>query len=685
VANSLSASITRLHPESGELLATIGVGDQPVDVAVDDHGVWVANAASGTVSHIDPRRDLAVATVEVGNGPRAIAADRTGVWVANFLDGTVARIDPAANAVVQSSSVGDAPTGLVLAGGSVWVSDGANGSVARIEPRPGAATFIELGSEAADIAFGDETLWVAVRGSVAARRGGTLTVWAPDAFIDSLDPALAYSALTWSILSLTNDGLMGFQRSGGLEGNALVPNLARSIPEPTDGGRTYTFQLREGLRYSTGEPVRPEDFRRAMERVFANASDGAPYFNSIVGARACERALGEPCDLSDGIDADADANTVTFHLSASDPDFLYILTLPFAYPVPAGSPDALVDGDTSPATGPYVIDRYEPGKEIVLARNPEFRTWSVTARPAGFPDQIVWRLGSDEDRMVADTLNGAADLVFVPPPARIAELASSHAGQLHLSPRVNTFFMTLNTQVPPFDDARVRRALNFAVDRAEVEVLSGGIFRATCQILPPTLPGYAPYCPYTRRPNATWTAPDLAKAQELVDMSGTAGTKVTVWASEQAFPVSVPIGRYFRDLFERLGYRSTLKLVAPDQYFPAVFGRPQRAQIAFSGWTSDYPAASGFIVPLFTCDGGSNSSGFCDPVIDRQVEEAGRLRISDPVGALDVWSEIEHGLVDQAPWVPLGNAYWANLVSRRVGNYQSNPSWGPLIEQMWVR
>jgi peptide/nickel transport system substrate-binding protein len=649
VANSLSASVTRLDPESGELLATIGMGDQPVDVAVDDRGVWVANAASGTVSHIDPGRDLAVATVEVGNGPRAIAADRTGVWVANFLDGTVARIDPGTNAVVQTSSVGDAPTGLTLAGGSVWVSDGANGSVARMEPRPGTATFIQLGAEAADIAFGDDVLWVAVRGSEAARRGGALTVWAPDVFVDSLDPALAYSALTWSILSLTNDGLVGFQRTGGLEGNTLVPNLARSIPEPTDGGRTYTFQLREGLRYSTGEPVRPEDFRRAIERVFANASEGAPYFSSIVGARACERTPGEPCDLSDGIDADVEADTVTFHLSAPDPDFLYVLTLPFASASPAGSPDALADDDTLPATGPYVIDRYEPGKELVLARNPEFRTWSETSRPDGFPDQIVWRLGSDYDRMVADTLKGEGDIVFSLPPARIAELASSHAGQLHLSPRANTFYMSLNTQVPPFDDVGVRRALNFAVDRTEVEVLSGGMFRATCQILPPSLPGYAPYCPYTRSPNGTWTAPDIASAQGLVDQSGTAETEVTVWASEAVFPSSVPIGRYFRDLLERLGYRATLKVVAPTQYFSAVFGRPRRAQIAFAGWTSDYAAASGFIVPLFSCDGGSNNTGFCDPVIDRQVEEAGRLLISDPVGAVDVWSEVEHALVDQAP------------------------------------
>jgi peptide/nickel transport system substrate-binding protein len=531
---------------------------------------------------------------------------------------------------------------------------------------------------------------VTVRKAETAHRGGTLTVWGNVAWFDSIDPALAYHPDSVAILSNTNDGLVGFQHTGGLEGTRPVPDLALAIPEPTDGGRTYTFRLRPGISYSTGRLVRPEDFRRAIERVFANLdadgnpSGGVPYFSDIVGARACQRRLGEPCDLSGGIVADDDAGTVTFRLSAPDPDFLYAPALEFAYAVPAGSPDALAPGDTFPATGPYVIDRYEAGKKVVLARNPEFSVWSEAARPDGFPDRIVWRLGSDLDRMVADTLKGEADFMFFPPP-RIAELEGSHAGQLHLSPRANTSYMNLNTLVPPFDEVGVRRALNFAVDRDEVETLSGGLFRATCQILPPNLPGYAPYCPYTRHPDGTWRAPDVARAQKLVDLSGTTGTKVTVWASEEAYPASVPVGRYFRRLLQRLGYLTTLKVVSVDRYFSALFGPPPRAQIAFLLWTTDYATESGFLVPVLACNEGYNSTGFCDPAIDRRMEEAARLRATDPARAGDLWSKIEHDLVDQAPWVPLGTAFWVNLASQRLSNYQSNPVYGPLIDQMWVR
>jgi YVTN family beta-propeller protein len=691
VANRYQDAVSHIDPESGEVLATIGVGDQPVDVAIDEQGLWVANTASGTVSRIDPARDLDVQEIEVGHGPEAIAAGPDGIWVAKLLDGTVSRIDPDTNAVVQTIHVGGAPSGVAVGEGSVWVSDGSQGSVARIEPQSGSVTMIPLGSQAGSIAAGDGALWVSVRGADTAHRGGTLTVWGPDYLVDSIDPALAYTPLIWGILAHTNDGLVGFRRVGGLEGATLVPDLARSIPEPTDGGRTYTFQLRPGIRYSTGEPVRPEDFRRAIERVFrtldpyGNRSGGVPYFSGIVGADACKP--GNPCDLSRGIVADDDADTVTFHLTEPDPDFLYRLALPFAFAVPAGTPDTLPGATPIPATGPYVIDRYREKKELVLARNPHFRKWSDAAQPDGFPDRIVWHFGSDLDQMAAQTLEGDADLMWASPTAdRFAELASSHAGQLHLVPAAQIFYMSLNKQTPPFDDVRVRRALNFAVDRRAIGEAFGGIGRTTCQILPPNFPGYVPHCPYTRHPDGAWTAPDLATAKRLVDESGTAGTRVTVWATpDQYIGFPVPMGRYFRHLLKELGYRATLKIVGNERYFSAIYDPSEHVQMAFLGWFTDYPAESGFIVPTLTCDSPSNDSHFCDPGLDRRMEEAARLQITDPAAARDLWSSIEHKLVDRAPWVPLANRYWVNLVSQRLGNFQVHLEWGPLVDQMWVR
>ncbi|MEA2459925.1 MAG: hypothetical protein QOH90_102 [Actinomycetota bacterium] len=686
VANSFNASVSHIDPESGEIMATIGVGDRPVDVAVDDHGVWVSNATSDTVSRVDPVHELEVQTVPVGSRPDAIVAGPEGVWVSNLVDGTVSNIDPETNGVVQTIPVGDRITGVTLGEGSLWVSDG-SGSVTTIDTRSGSRISSQVGSGAEDVVAGGGALWVTLREAPAAHRGGTLTVRVPSGSIDAVDPAVAYIPESLGVLSLTNDGLIRFQYTGGIEGTRLVPDLARSLPKPTDGGKTYTFQLRPGIRYSTGKPVLPQDFRRAIERVFANLypydkspSGGVQYFSHIVGADSC--TPGKPCDLSRGIVADEGASTVTFHLDDPDPDFLYKLAMTFAVAVPEGTPDALLGKDESlPATGPYMIRRVTK-KMVVLDRNPEFRVWSEAARPDGFPDHIVWRIGSDPDDMVDDVLTGHADLVFEQPPAdRIDELKSSHAGQMHFFPAAQTAYMNLNTEAPPFNDMRVRQALNFAVDRQAIAEIYGGGARPTCQILPPNFSGYDPYCPYTRHPSGRWTAPDLERAGELVRRSGT----VTVLGTRDFFPQSVPVGRYFADLLNDLGYHSTFKVVPGNAYISALYDPSRRPDMAFLAWQTDYLAESGFILPTLSCKGNGNASGFCDPALDRRMKAAARVQLTDAAAARQRWSSIEHEIVDRAVWLPLVNAYWVNLVSQRVGNFQVNPQMGPLVDQMWVR
>jgi peptide/nickel transport system substrate-binding protein len=172
-----------------------------------------------------------------------------------------------------------------------------------------------------------------------------------------------------------------------------------------------------------------------------------------------------------------------------------------------------------------------------------------------------------------------------------------------------------------------------------------------------------------------------------VEASGTAGSRVTVWATpDYAFGVPVPVGRYFIRLLNRLGYRARLSVVADrDKYFSAVLEPSRRVQMAFSGWVSDYPAESGFILPVLSCDSRSTSgSQFCDTAVERRMHEATRLQLSDLAAAHRLWTSVEHDITDSAPWVPLVNRSWVNLVSERLGNFQVNPQWGTIIDQMWV-
>jgi peptide/nickel transport system substrate-binding protein len=223
------------------------------------------------------------------------------------------------------------------------------------------------------------------------------------------------------MLVITNDGLVTFQRAGGSAGTRLVPDLAASLPTPTDHGTTYTFQLRRGIRYSDGRSVRPEDFRRAIERalVYEPPEGGGPgsgYFGDIVGAAACLRLPSKPCDLSQGIVTGSD--TVSFHLVKPDPDFLFKLAEPTAYAEPANTP--LKANLPLPATGPYEIASYSVSKSrdvLRLVRNPHFREWSAAAQPAGYPDRIVIELRNvSVAANVRAVLAGGADLTDIDTP-----------------------------------------------------------------------------------------------------------------------------------------------------------------------------------------------------------------------------------------------------------------------------
>jgi len=217
----------------------------------------------------------------------------------------------------------------------------------------------------------------------------------------------------------------------------------------------------------------------------------------------------------------------------------------------------------------------------------------------------------------------------------------------------------------------------------------------TCQILPPAMPGYRPYCPYTINPNPSggWTAPNLARAEQLVRASGTRGAKVTVTA---AFGMPIPAqatGHYLVSVLDRLGYRASLQVITGwNAYNRRLYDSRRRMQLGWFAWYQDYPAPSDFISPLLTCGsfvpdsaGNMNAAEFCNQRIDAQVKRALALQPSAPSAAGSLWAHIDQEIVGQAPWVPVYNPRSLVVLSRRVGNYQFDPYFFVLIDQLWVR
>jgi len=686
VANSLDDTVSRLDPDSGTEIARIPVGDRPTSIVVDGDTVWVTDSAGGTVSRIDAETG-AVQLIHVGNGPVAVAAGPDGVWVANQLDGTVSLIDPERNSVHATVAVGEGPSSVAVTPAAVWVTNEYEGTVTRIDPASnGAFPAVHLGNAPQMAAVVGDQLWVTARAGSASHRGGTLRIVSKTG-LDSIDPGLTTAVQSLSVLPMTNDGLVAFKRVGGSAGSALVPDLATEIPSPTDGGRTYVFRIRTGLTYSTGEPIRPSDFQRAIERHFRIDGPFKDQLIGIVGADQCPKPS-RPCDLSAGIEAEDDAGTVIFHLREPDPDFLYKLTQTYAFAVPDGTPDRDVGTMPMPATGPYMIQTFEPGRRIILTRNPSFVQWSAAAKPDGFVDRIEWTFGVEPDDAVTRVERGDADWMFEdPPPEREPELLTRFAGQVLIVPGLYTYYMSLNLSLPPFNDRDVRRALNFAVDRQEVAALFGARGRLTCQVLPPNFTGYAPYCPYTLPPSmvGTWTAPDLDRAKRLVRDSGVKGFRVEVWTNSDLWGgVAVPVGEYFVRLLRTLGFDARLHQDESGvfDYF-GTLGDPKKGiQIAAIGMGSLYPSGFGFLSGL-RC--GAFHTGFCDRAVDALLDEALQAQVRDPSSAQEFLARAEHAIVDEAPWVPLVSPRGVYPVSARVVNVQVHPAWLLLLDQLWLR
>jgi peptide/nickel transport system substrate-binding protein len=428
--------------------------------------------------------------------------------------------------------------------------------------------------------------------------------------------------------------------------------------------------------------VQPEDFKRAIERSLELHGFWAPEFGKIDGADSC--VAGKTCKLDTGILVDRAARTVTFNLTASDADFLAGLSLPGAFAVPAGTPAHEVGTDPLPATGPYRIAAYDKKSKLVrLVRNRKFKEWSRDAQPDGFPGRISFswsQLGPTVRLRAVERGRGDIALGFNYPrlsKRQFDDLRVRYSRQLRVNTSLGTSMYFLNLRLAPFNDLRVRRAVNIAFDRDEfARETFGGLVEATCRYLPPNIPGYRPGCPYGHG-----GATALDAARRLVRNSGTIGTPVAVWT----FGSRVGEGHYIVSVLDSLGYRARLKVV-PDEgaYFNAVFNPRTRAQTGYItvGW--EIPSAANVLWGLFSCKVGF-PWGSCDPAIDAQMTHAGAVQVQDPPAALPLWHQVEQSILAKAPVVPTYVPTDDDFVSKRVGNYEYNLQSGVLLDQLWVR
>ncbi|RUZ73061.1 ABC transporter substrate-binding protein [Mesorhizobium sp. M7A.F.Ca.US.006.01.1.1] len=523
-------------------------------------------------------------------------------------------------------------------------------------------------------------------------RGGTIRLLARSA-AGTLDPHINYTDQGWQMYQPIYDGLVAFRKAEGMDGFTVVPDLAETLPQVSNDGKTFTFKLRKGIKFSSGQDLGVKDVVASFQRIFkVSGPTSGTFYAGIVGADKC-LADTKSCTLEGGVVGDEAAGTITINITKPDAELLYKLALPHAVVLPADTPAEDMGSKPIPSTGAYMISAFDPNKGMTVSRNPNFKQWSEEAQPDGYPDVVQYDFGLSDEAAVTAIQNGEADWMFDALPSdRLGELGSKSMDQLHISPLSAWWYAPLNNRLAPFDNEKARQAVAYAIDRNTLVKLFGGKVLASpvCQVLPPDFPGHEDYCPFTKNPGAKWSAPDLDKAKQLVEDSGTKGQKVTIIVEDTA--ISRSIGVYLQSVLTSIGYVADVKPISSNIQFTYIQNTNNKVQMSVTQWYKDYPAASDFLNILFSCasfrdgsDASINIAGFCDKEIDAKMQKALDLGVTDQKAADKMWAEIDRQVTDKAPAVGLFTPKRLDFVSKRLGNFKFNRQFNWMITQSWVQ
>ena len=495
-----------------------------------------------------------------------------------------------------------------------------------------------------------------LQASAQTAAGGEIIVTYKDD-VATLDPAIGYDWQNWSMIKSLFDGLMDYEPGT----TTLRPGLAESY-EISPDGKTFTFVLRDGVKFHNGRVMTSEDVKYSLDRVTnpKTQSPGAGFFGAIAGFDAM--AAGTAESLS-GVTT-PDAKTVKIELSRPDATFLHVMGLNFASVVPKEAVEAAgADFGRQPVgTGAFSLAEWTLGQRVVFKKNPDYWRANVPSL-----DTITFEIGQEPIVAMLRLQNGEIDIPGDGiPPAKFTEVMGNpemakqvvEGGQLH------TGYITMNTRMKPFDDVKVRQAVNMAINKDRIVQIINGRAVPANQPLPPSMPGYVKdFAGYKY---------DVAAAKALLAESGHEGGFETELFVANTDP-QPRIAQAIQQDLAAIGIKASIQSLAQANVI-AAGGAPDGAAMIWSGgmgWIADFPDPSNFYGPILGCagavEGGWNWSWYCNEELDKKAVEADS--IADPAKAEErykLWGEIYTAIMADAPWVPVFNEQRYTIKSARM-------------------
>jgi peptide/nickel transport system substrate-binding protein len=493
-------------------------------------------------------------------------------------------------------------------------------------------------------------------GSTTASGGKTFPNFriAYDTGTDYLDPGLSYTVEGWQIMWNVYLPLIGYKHVNGPDGATIVPYLAQDLPKVTDGGKTYTLTLRKGLKYSDGTPVKASDFAATIERDFKVDSPGVGFFGNIVGADTFSK--NPKSGHISGITTDDKTGVITIKLNAPQGDFQNILATTFAAPVPASAPAKDTSTNPLPATGPYMIQSYKPNKQAIVVRNPNFDAAMFDGNvPAGNPDRMTIDIVGDDTVALQRVISGQDDYDFHQiPPDRLSTTQAKYGDQIKVYTPANTYYFFMNNRVAPFDNPKVRQAVNYAINRDALVRIYGGLAQPSENILPPTYPAYKKHDLYPY---------NLKKAKSLIKEAGATGATVTVWNHDRGTDPKATA--YLTDVLNSIGLKAKEKIINSGVYWSTVGNQATKAQIGFADWFQDYPHPLDWFDVLLNGDRitqthNNNYANYDNPTSNAKINDLKK----EPTQTNSVnaeWATLDDTIMKDAPWAPFMNRQFTDF------------------------
>ncbi|HJT13575.1 MAG TPA: ABC transporter substrate-binding protein [Dongiaceae bacterium] len=488
------------------------------------------------------------------------------------------------------------------------------------------------------------------------KQGGEMTVTFKDDLI-TLDPAIGYDWKNWSVIKSVFDGLMDY-KPGTTE---LVPDLAESY-EVSDDGLTYTFKLRQGVKFHNGREMTAADVKYSLERACnpATQSPGAGYYGALKGFDDFQG--GKAKDLA-GVQA-VDDHTVKIELSRPDSTLLHLMALNFSFVVPkevveAEGPDF---GHKPVGTGAFKVAEWTSGQSIVLERNADYFKQGTPKL-----DKITFQIGQEP---VVNLLRLQKGEIDIPgdgvPPAKFTEVMNDPKWKENVivAEQLQTGYVTMNVNIKPFDNVAVRQAVNMAINKDRIVQIINNRAVPANQPLPPAMPGYdKSFKGYTY---------DVEGAKAKLKEAGLEGGFETDLYVANTDP-QPRIAQAIQQDLAAIGIKANLQNLDQGNVI-AAGGKKDGAPMIWSGgmaWIADFPDPSNFYTVILGCggavEGGWNWAWYCNEDLDKRAEEANAM--TNPADAdkrAAAWGKIFTDLMADAPWAPVFNEKAYVIHSARI-------------------